>query len=344
MGHFLRGTNGGGATTYAAPFLYYDGSSAGYQPGGRAVNAFGAKHFEMTGLPCFVIGADKAGASIQEISSGTPTFNAAIAAIHALASPVHALLWHQGEGNAVSADYQAASVYYDALNAIRDTLADEAGIVSGDVPIILASLSSYGDGTPSSWPTTDWEWSEMQRRLLTVGDHVANAHYSHSRADCPRVDGFHSTGTTLAVLDAPRFAHSTARIMGFTAATPKISDFRITAAAATSATQTTVTVSHGLGTGMEIVTIPHGTADYPTGTITTAPDAFEVWDGSAWIKAPATITDATTITLTHASIPTAGRKLRYLFGLDVGRNGLIRDTSAYHAPLPHVMEMGVVPG
>ncbi|MDO5706633.1 MAG: hypothetical protein Q4G49_16405, partial [Paracoccus sp. (in: a-proteobacteria)] len=325
---------GGGADVVARPGfgMLYSTATGTFVPGGKGWWAFCNTFTDLTGVPVLGVYSTQDGSPASAFIPGTVQYANLRAGVASLDSPIHAFRWHQGEGDAATAraDQYPVSQYYGHLAAIRDQIAADTGRASGDdLPIIVEGLSTYGGASP----TTDQRWTNMQRTLADIAGTIPGGVFGNCRTDLVRADTYHAYGASFATTSAPRSAYEVARALGLLSG-PSTTDFRIASASATNATTTTINVQHGPGSAMAIVGLGHGNGTgLVTEGLTSAPSAFEVWDGAAWIAATATITGAATISLDHASIPTAGRRIRHLHGMDPCSDGLIRDDSAYHSPL-----------
>ncbi|HSV26231.1 MAG TPA: hypothetical protein VLJ17_24805 [Xanthobacteraceae bacterium] len=226
------------------------------------------------------------------------------------------LFFNQGENNAQSVPpNQFENEWVGDLQLIQSQALSQTGRSSAQLPIIVSSLATLkSPNTPSGGP---W-WAETQQYIYDAGTQAPNITYSHTDIFAALgADGLHMTGA-----DCDKVGQMFAQTAGVIAgATSNYPHWYITSATLTDATHTTVGLTHSMGTDFT-----------PTSGIT----GFEVsGDGGAtWLTPSAAVrTNATTITLTHSSLQTSQRLVRYAYGTQPNVSSPIIDNSSIGVPL-----------
>ncbi|RWR09821.1 sialate O-acetylesterase [Paenirhodobacter populi] len=310
------------------------GSGGGYSRiNNSGLAKFATDLIALSGCPVMIITGGISGASIGLLTPNGNEFPN-LAAMVAKAGRLHGFLWHQGEGDVASSTNEAT--YITRLTSIRDGLAAAANMAPADLPIITSSLLTYG--ATSEGVSTHARWSmydDILRRVETASL-ISNGHWAGSCKDVNRLDTYHGyRGGSMR--RGARYARKVAEVLGFaTAHVP----FKVSSASIASATTTTVTLSHGLGTDFAFWDIPHLDPAIDTPQSAAAGGMWEVSaDGTTWITATAARAGASSLTLTHASLGTSARYIRYLYGFATTTNGIIIDNSGIAEPLDHLSSM-----
>lgn len=241
----------------------------------------------------------------------------------------HAVLYHQGEGDAVPASVGDAITveYKPAIDDMIETMADVFGETASDLPVIftsLATLDTSVTGNDDAWATVD-DWHFQ----LVSG--TAHYHWGGSFKDAARQvgDNYHPNGTSN-TRRGLRNVQAVRAVLGLRA-TPDV--FQIETATRIDATTTRVTFSHGDGTDWAIRETVHG-SETP-GANTTVARGFTISDGGSFVTATGTRIDATTIDLTHTALGLTGCTLHHLRGAYPDTSGVIVDNSPEAVPLLH---------
>lgn len=287
------------------------------------------------GCAVFVIAAGQGATPATGLADGTTPFTEIETALAAIGGPIHAIEWMQGEQDAANTHQFTPTVnantsnYTTAVAGVHSDIVALTGQAVADVPFVLSGLATY-DLLEGDVINTDAKWSafkDMQKTHMPAV--LTNVHFTAPWDDCVRLDEYHGYGLSYA-RRTKRSARHIAYLLG--GATDP-GTFEIASAVATDGETTTVTVSHGLGTDIAFGSLPHELGD---GAVDADTDctSFLVTAG-AWedaVVATGVRTNGTTITLTHATISTTGRKLRYFYGLNP-TGGVVIDNSAYATPL-----------
>lgn len=319
---------------------------------GNGVRAFMNDIVTNMSFPVMVIHAYQSGVSISSLGSGSTVYTALSAAITALSAKVHGFIWNQGEGDANGSSPMSTASYASALAAIHSGYAGAAGQTSADFPLLFSSIATYGGATDTYNSDTKWaNFHDTQRALHGLN---SNQWFAECRLDMVRagtapgsIDGYHQQAKS-AEVSSHRLADFYKNLI---AGSGTQNPWFITGASATSATTTTVTLTHALGTDFAVKLLPHGDG---IGLLTagTTIQGFAV-SVDAWgtsLACTASKTNATTIVLTHASCSTTGRKLRYAWGFQglTGQtpptitDGLIVDNSTLAVPLTYESNFTVI--
>lgn len=312
---------------------------------GNGLSVFLSEITTKTSLPCVVAYASQGGSSISGMAPGSAAYTALSGYLATLPGAIHGMLWIHGENEANAVTQKTAAAYGDILvNDIQDGYAAIMGQTTADFPVLMSSLGTFGGGEGASANSSaGWGyWQGVQRQLPGL---FSSLHLADIRLDMVRADSYHANPKSCEI-SAKRLADYAHKLTAGGTQNP----WAISAATATSATTTRVTVTHALGTDFSVVTLPHESGGGLTLSGTTI-QGFAVglsgWASS--LPCTAVKVNATTIDLTHASIATTGRRLRYSWGLQgqTGQtppqitDGLIVDNSALAAPLMFETDLAV---
>ena len=290
------------------------------------------------GLPVGLIVGGRSGTGITNLRSGNAPFTELSTAIAAHANGViHAILYSGNEDDATGAITPAT--WASNLDALHGEIVALTGQTKPNAQMVLSSLGPMDDLANVNFTDASWQALKDQQQAITAT--YANIHHAGGSGDAVLLDDYHYYGRGYG-RRALREAYEVARQLGDVTGSAL---FKIASAAAPNGTTTTVTLTHGQGTDFSVETGVHGGG---SGALTNSVDgnitAFEVSDDD-WATVHSCTgvhTDANTITLTHSSIATSGRKLRYQFGRKPNIAGLVIDNSAIGMPLEFVDEMAVV--
>jgi hypothetical protein len=315
--------------------LVYNANNLSFEAGGggNGIRRFCIELVARSGLPVMVIHSTQAGSGINGFVPGSVRFTELQNALSLLGSRVHAVIWHQGENEGDGSQVPSIYTNYTASIAnIHSAIASIAGVTVNDIPFILSSLSTYGA------TGKDVGWTNIDNHHKLLPSLLPNVHWSDSWKDAVRIDSFHSYGESYG-RRGTRVAHHVAHRLGYV---PTQGRFDVATATATNTTTTTVTVAHALGTDFSVGSITHLGGNSNISTVTDIV-GFEVTEDN-WATSVACTgvrTNATTITLTHDSVPTVGRKIRYLYGANPAMTGFVRDNGPLLMPLTHFSTMDV---
>lgn len=268
----------------------------------------------VAGVPCFAVDGSVSGTGIAALAKGDASgyYDAFIAKVLAMQG-AEFFLWRHGESAAAGSGMSEAT-YLGYLSQLHADLASDIGRTKAQIPGIASSLA-WANESPAVYDNDKWDL--VQRTLLDV-ETLASFKFSHSNMDAVLLaDHLHQTGADC-LKSADRYARSITTLLGVTTGYPK---WDISSAATVNSTTTTVTLAHGLGSDFT-----------PTSGIT----GFEISgdNGGTWAACTGVRTDATTITLTHASVATTNaRKLRYQYGKSCDVSALVLDNSSLAVPL-----------
>lgn len=297
-----------------ASTAYFDGANWAAVPAADGVRELLNVVKSVVGVPCFAITGAPIGVSIQALSKGDATghYSAFIAKVLAMQG-AEFFLWRHGESAAAGSGTDKAT-YLALLDQLHADLANDIGRTKAQIPGIASSLS-WANESPAVYDNVKWDG--VQRTLLDVETMPAFT-FSHSNMDATlNADKLHQNGVDC-LRSADRYARSITTLLGVTSGYPKWS---IASAATVDSTTTRLTLAHGLGTDF-----------MPTSGIT----GFEVSgdNGGTWNACTGTRTDATMITLAHASVATTNaRQLRCQYGKACDVSALVKDNSSLAVPL-----------
>lgn len=308
---------------------------------GNGVSQFLTDRIAATSLPCAMVYGSRGGSSIQVMAPGyeaNGVYEKVAAYIGNLPGAIHGMVWMHGENEANAVTQKTAVQYRDILvGQIQAGYAAIRGQTTADFPVLMTTLSTFGGNEGASNNTSaKWGyWQGIQRALPGI---APSLHLAAGAYDMVRDSSYHYRPKSTEIL-AKRLADYARKLeVGGTQNT----GFVIGAATATSATTTRVTLTHAMGSDFSVVTLPHETATWvPVAGSTIQGFAVGLSGWGASLPCTAVKIDATTIDLTHASIATTGRRLRYAWGLQgqTGQtpphitDGLIVDNSALVVPL-----------
>lgn len=287
-------------------------------PTGAGEATFAKAVFDYAGIPVMFSNNGISGQDIDSLSKGDASgyYDDLIADLQRIAPQgIEFVLWVQGEQDAVGGNPDYAAT----LETLRTDIETDLGQSANTLKIYCASLAHAN--------VADGSWDAINDEIKEAASTYSNIIFSHAAVDFTRTDDYHYSTASYAQAGR-RFARSLALETG---AVTGSHQFEIASAAITSATTTTITLTHGLGTDF---------------TPTTGIVGFEVSnDGFSTPVTPsaAVRTNATTITLTHSDIGTGSRQVRYLSGADpagVGASGtpanIVIDNGALSMPLSQV--------
>lgn len=295
---------------------YYDNTGFRSPPAADGVRYLLNNLNTATGIPCAALNGAVSGVPISWLSKGDPSgdYTALAAQITAAGGDFEWIVWHQGEGDSANATTEGA--YQAALDQLHADLCTDFGRTKATAKLVVAGLAVVTGG--ASGFGNDASWDQMERTLLDVPTNLANAYYSHSNRDANIINAnVHWDGTSYGHA-GQRYARTISTLLGSTTGTPP---WAIASSAVVNGTTTTVVLTPGLGTDFT-----------PTSGIT----GFDISgdNGGTWSACTGVRTNATTITLTHASVATnSNRKLRYQYGIDPDVSGCVLDNSSLASPL-----------
>ena len=292
--------------------------------------------YALTGLPITVIWGGRSGTPSQSLVPGTSPFASLRQGIVKAGSTyIHGLIVIQGEGDSAPPDTWASS-WLSNWQSIRTGVAALTGQAATSIRMLIGAIGTVSteggySGTDDSWSL--WRYRQQQIETEGLTNVFRGAHYYQH----VRFQPWHYRGAGYgyaAKTEARRLAYH----LGLAT---NIAPFTIASAARTSATVTTLTLTHGNGTDFTIETMTHiesgGTnALYDSPAVASRITSFQVsGDGGAtWTAVPGAGVargSATTITLTHADIGTGARLVRYMHGANP--NGVVVDNSGYRIAL-----------
>lgn len=220
-------------------------------------------------------------------------------------------LWHQGENDA-AVGTNSTTGHQDQLDGLHGELCADLGKTRAQMPWVVSSL---GRATDDSGEFNIW-WKRIQDALITVNSRYPNIHYSHSNVLAPLIDEVHWTAPGYAA-SGRAYARTVLNLMGLVPTRPA---WFATNAARVSATETDVDVVHSMGTDF---------------TPSTGITGFEVSNdnGNTWVAATGARVNATRIRLTHSSLGTVERLIRYQYGKMTNVTGAVVDNSSFANPL-----------
>lgn len=285
-----------------------------------------------TGLPVGLCCGGKAGASLAQLLLGDPgdawTINL-LPAIQAAGGDFELVVFTQGEAD-TSFVYGTSvpghglptqrALWIEQLNTYHTQLATLAGRSLSGVQFLLSVIGRVEGGQTFQdygWAYERYTIQEAARRLF--GSQV---YLSHSNVDLALdpIDSppIHYT-TAGRIANGARFAQTINSLLGV-ATTPAY--FSILGATAVDATTTTIQLQHKSGTDFT----PTSPTDITGFTLS--------GDGGATVISPTTArrTNATTITLTHASLGLT-RKVAYQYGTNPDITNCVFDNSTLAVPL-----------
>lgn len=297
--------------TASSNTAYFNGTNWAAVPGADGVRELLNVVQSVAGVPCFAVDGSVSGTGIAALAKGD-AYDAFIAKVLAMQG-AEFFLWRHGESAAAGSGMSEAT-YLGYLSQLHADLASDIGRTKAQIPGIASSLA-WANESPTVYDNDKWDL--VQRTLLDV-ETLASFKFSHSNMDAVlAADHLHETGADC-LKSADRYARSITTLLGVTTGYPK---WNISSAATVNGTTTTVTLAHGLGSDFT-----------PTSGIT----GFEISgdNGGTWATCTGVRTDATTITLTHASVATTNaRKLRYQYGKSCDVSALVLDNSSLAVPL-----------
>jgi hypothetical protein len=289
---------------------YWDGSAWATSPavnGARELLNFLATD---TGYPWGIISGGAVGVPIEQLMAGYGSgyFEALAASVAAAGGDADYIVWHQGEGNADGSGVTIAS-YLSNLDTLHQSLCTLVGKTRATLPLVVSSLATTSD-TPTSA-----NWDLMQRKLLD-SESLTGVFYSHSNTDAVRRDSYHWDGASYG-RSGRRYAQTVAKLLTVEA---QPANWFVASAAVVDATHTDVTVTHKLGTDFT-----------PTSGIT----GFDVSqdNGANWVPGTGARQSATVIRLTHSSIGTGQKLVRYQYGVLPDVSAPVLDNSSIAVPL-----------
>jgi hypothetical protein len=292
---------------------YFDGSDWVSVPSGNGIRELLNELATETGIPWGAIDGSAPGVGISFLVEGSDAFTALASQIAAIGD-AEFIVWHHGEGN-TSGGGIAVETYITSLAGLHDSIADEVGRTTAEIPLLTASLATHTSGVNG-----DQGWFNVQAALRKAALDYADIHYSHSNMDAPLSDGLHWTAAGYANA-GKRYAQTILRVLGDETDDPA---WFIDAAEIVDATHTDITVVHSMGTDFS-----------PSSGIT----GFEISDdnGANWeVPSAAARQDATTIRLTHSSFSLSDDRLvRYQFGEAPDVSDPVVDNGALASPLNH---------
>jgi hypothetical protein len=297
-----------------AATTYYTGSAWGAVPAANGVRSLLNGVNAASGVPVGAMNGAISGVPIAWLMEGAGTgyFETLASWIDAVGD-AEIIVWLQGEGDAAGSGSTIPS-YVSNQGTLHSQLCSVTGRSKAQMPFVLAGLGN----TESSG--TDANWDAMQRALLDCASTNASTYYSHSNMDVVRQAGdvYHYDGASQG-RNGARFAQSVATVLGYSTGFPRSS---IVSAATVDATHTDVTISHSMGTDFTPISGATG---------------FELSgdNGGTW-AAPSAVdhTGATTMRLTHASLPTDSRRLlRYQYGKFPDVSNPVKNDGSLAAPL-----------
>lgn len=231
-------------------------------------------------------------------------------------------LWIHGEANA---NGTSKNYYYYHLGLIQSQLCARFGRTTAQFPGMECSLATLLDAA-----ATDRDWSLMRSIQFYAGTGgLANITYSNSIVDATMQDTIHLDGEGQE-LNGARFVRTATYLYGSGGAP---AHFELSGGTTVNATTTTLTVTHTGG----------ATDITPSASIT----GFEVSgdNGATWVAPSAAVrTNATTVTLTHASMSTTNaRRVRYQYGRAPNTSNPLRDNSALALLANYTLAQDLVP-
>lgn len=309
--------NGTGQPAAHPDTLMWDNTNGGWiTPTGNGFRTFLNSMQAATGRVCRLVHGGASGVGTGGLSKGTAPYNQLVARILASGATPSFMLWHQGEGDAVSSSpLPTIPSYRSLVNAIHTDLAADIGRTNANMPLVCSSLGTVSpDWFPV--PPVDEGWSIVQAALAGINSSFPHMHYSHSNMDAALFDGGHWDGPSYGRSGA-RYARTVQALMGLETTRPP---WYITAAARFSTTETDLTVVHSMGTDFT-----------PSSGIT----GFQVSNdnGGTWVPATGARLNATTIRLTHGNLGTVERLVRYQYGEGPDVTAPVKDNGSLQSPL-----------
>jgi len=246
------------------------------------------------GVPWGCVQYAVSGTVISSWIPGQSLYNTLLARVQAVGD-YECMLWTHGESAATEGTGSRNGLpasYAIALNSIHGALATDAGRTSAQFPMIVNGLSRQTDTGVYS----NSGWHRAQMCPWYSARKYDDIYYSHAMIDATMDDSFHWDAASQG-RHGQRSALAIAKLFG-----EESTDafWEMTACARVSNTVTRVTMS-----------TPPGGDFAPSTGIT----GFEVSsDGVTWVAATGAKVNATTIDLTHASLPYTNRAVRFCYG------------------------------
>lgn len=268
-----------------------------------------------TSIPVGLVYGGQSGVTLSALmeGAGNSYFSDLASRISASGGGAEFIVYHQGEGDGDGAAAGISS-WQANLDTLHQSICDEVGRTKSQCRMVISGLS-----TTTSTPT-DANWSAIQAKIATINAAYANIYYSHNNYDAIMLDSVHWDEASYG-RSGKRYAQTINKLLGTESAFP---NWSIASVAIGTATTTTVTVTHSLGTDF---------------TPTTGITGFEVSDdnGANWETPSAAVrTNATTITLTHSSMDVSvDRLVRYQYGTEPDVTDPVLDNSSLAVPLNH---------